>query len=318
MVDKNPAIRTAINKTETLGAENEFRVLEYEILAGDPDLQVELTEESCRFHFDYSKVFWNSKLSSEHKRIADKFEPGDAICDVMAGIGPFVVPAGKKGVFAWANDLNPDCFKGLQESIKLNKVSSRSNLLLRVFKLIKKVAQYVEPFNEDGHSFISNSAARLLRSNYVAQMPKKTSRTQAKQKITKPADRVIEIPQPRTFSHYIMNLPSTAMDFLPNFIGLYADHEDLFEPQTTTRLPMIHCYCFGPRHDADGRDLDHDVAVQQVCASVSKKLQCNIDIGSPDLEIHAVRDVAPNKRQLCASFRLPAAVAFRRRDLSTG
>ena len=36
----------------------------------------------------------------------DRFKPGEAVCDVMAGVGPFAVPAGKRKVFVWANDLN--------------------------------------------------------------------------------------------------------------------------------------------------------------------------------------------------------------------
>jgi tRNA (guanine37-N1)-methyltransferase len=41
----------------------------------------------------------------------------------MAGIGPFAVPAGKKGVFVWANDMNPESYKCLKTAIEKNKVS---------------------------------------------------------------------------------------------------------------------------------------------------------------------------------------------------
>lgn len=111
-----------INKADTLNSDNEFRVLDFEVIAGDHDFQVETKESGVIFRFDYSKVFWNSRLSTEHARLIDMFQPGEMVCDVMAGVGPFAVPAGKKGVFVWANDLNPDCHRYLEDAIKLNKV----------------------------------------------------------------------------------------------------------------------------------------------------------------------------------------------------
>ena len=105
-----------------MGTESEFRTFEYEVLAGPDDLDVEITEGGCVFRFDYAKVYWNSKLETEHRRIINLFKPGEVVCDVMAGIGPFAVPAGKKGVFVWANDMNPQSYDYLQKAIRANKV----------------------------------------------------------------------------------------------------------------------------------------------------------------------------------------------------
>ena len=128
LLDKNSTIRTVINKTDEVGEQNEYRTFSYELLAGDPDLNVEIHEENCRFRFDYSKVYWNSRLNTEHRRLVDKFQPGDAVCDVMAGVGPFAVPAGKKNVFVWANDLNPDSFASLDDAVRRNKVRTERAL----------------------------------------------------------------------------------------------------------------------------------------------------------------------------------------------
>ncbi len=129
ILDKNPTIRTVINKISDVGTESVFRTFQYELLAGDPDLNVEVKDEQCIFRFDYSKVYWNSRLNTEHRRLIELFETGDAVCDVMAGVGPFAVPAGKKKVFAWANDLNPESYASLEGNIKRNKVLGKVDLL---------------------------------------------------------------------------------------------------------------------------------------------------------------------------------------------
>jgi len=76
----------------------------------------------CTFTFDFSKVYWNTRLETEHRRLVAMFEPGEAVCDVFAGVGPFAVPAGKERVFVLANDLNPASFESMENNIKTNKV----------------------------------------------------------------------------------------------------------------------------------------------------------------------------------------------------
>lgn len=95
------------------------------MLVGPGNLNVEVHEQGCAFRFDFAKVYWNSRLHTEHERLVSMFSEGDAICDVMAGVGPFAVPAGKKRVFVWANDLNPESYASLTDAIKRNKVCSR-------------------------------------------------------------------------------------------------------------------------------------------------------------------------------------------------
>ena len=122
LLDKRPNIRTVINKIDDVGADNPFRTFAYEVLAGDPDMNVRHVEQECVFHFDYSKVYWNSRLNTEHERLVNCFANGEAVCDAMAGVGPFAIPAGKKKCWVLANDLNPESFCGLQDAIKRNKV----------------------------------------------------------------------------------------------------------------------------------------------------------------------------------------------------
>ncbi|XP_015572470.2 tRNA (guanine(37)-N1)-methyltransferase 1 isoform X1 [Ricinus communis] len=119
--DKNyPRIKTIVNKVGTIT--NEFRVPKFEVLAGENDMVTEVKQYGATFKLDYGLVYWNSRLEHEHIRLVSQFQPGDTICDMFAGIGPFAIPAAQKGCVVYANDLNPDSFQYLKINAKLNKV----------------------------------------------------------------------------------------------------------------------------------------------------------------------------------------------------
>ncbi|CAD6574698.1 MAG: tRNA(m(1)G37)methyltransferase [Alectoria sarmentosa] len=295
LLDKNPTIRTVINKIDEVGEQNEYRTFTYELLAGDPDMNVEIHQESCKFRFDYSKVYWNSRLNTEHRRLVEKFQPGEAVCDVMAGVGPFAVPAGKKNVFVWANDLNPDSFASLDDAVRRNKRFTE-----------RQVDRFVKTFNEDGRTLIRSSAKRLLKTDTHVERFKQLSRLKQPGSTVKPIATLIS---PKTFNHYILNLPASAITFLSSFIGLYSGLEGLFTPNTDAKLPIIHVHCFSTKSD-DNREEEI-----KICKEISEQIGYEMKPGNVETEAEVqvwdVRDVAPLKRMFCASFRLPGEVAFR-------
>jgi tRNA (guanine37-N1)-methyltransferase len=87
-------------------------------VAGEHNLVTEVNQHGLRYQLDFSAVFWNSRLDTEHARLVDTYftsEKGnDVVIDVMAGVGPFAVPAAKRGCTVYANDLNPDSAKWLK------------------------------------------------------------------------------------------------------------------------------------------------------------------------------------------------------------
>lgn len=42
--------------------------------------------------------------------------------DVFAGVGPFSIPAAKKGCMVFSNDLNPESVKAFRQNMSKNKV----------------------------------------------------------------------------------------------------------------------------------------------------------------------------------------------------
>lgn len=336
LLDKNPQLRTVINKVDLVGTESVFRTFPYEVLAGPDDMDVEVRENTCTFRFDYSKVYWNSKLEPEHTRLLYLFKPGEVVVDLMAGIGPFAVPAGKRGVFVWANDMNPNSYEALSNAIQRNKVSS-----------------YVRPFNEDGLVFIHKSADLVRESSQANEgaldvpdtaAPKKqgskpaqpaaatTTPTPGGPKVRKQPPARRHVPVPPTISHFVMNLPASAITFLPRFKGLYAGHEDLFKPTegadktdktdktSYPKLPIVHTHCFAPKDEdqsipfGDVRDrVSAELGVEMTLCPRYEDMENDDPLAAEPknlLYVHNVRAVAPHKSMFCASFRIPASVAF--------
>ncbi|KAL1451157.1 hypothetical protein WDU94_003445 [Cyamophila willieti] len=91
-----------------------------ELLAGEDNMITTHKENGCTFKMDFSKVYWNSRLSTEHERVAKDIQKGDLVLDAFAGVGPFAIPSAKRGATVCANDLNPHSYEWLKQSLALN------------------------------------------------------------------------------------------------------------------------------------------------------------------------------------------------------
>ena len=116
-----------------------------DLLAGKDDLITTVRENGCTFTFDFSKVYWNSRLHTEHKRVISTLQKNDVVLDVFAGVGPFAIPACRKGCIVHANDLNPHAHSSLISNAEKNKVSN-----------------YLHAYCLDGREFIQTVVADLI------------------------------------------------------------------------------------------------------------------------------------------------------------
>ncbi|KAF6261234.1 Met-10+ like-protein-domain-containing protein [Scenedesmus sp. NREL 46B-D3] len=203
IMDKNPTIRTVVNKLGSI--ENEYRVFDMEVIAGDQAFETEVSQHGVRFRLDFSKVYWNSRLETEHARLVSSFQPGEVVADIMAGIGPFAVPAGKHGCKVYANDLNPESAKYLALNVQLNRVGAQ-----------------VLPFNMDGRQFV-----RLLLATPGGPVP-----AAIPPGFRPPPGGVL-------FQHAVMNLPASAVEFLDAFRGAFDPAS-----WAGRQLPLVHVYTF--------------------------------------------------------------------------
>lgn len=234
LLDKNtPQIKTVVNKTNTI--DETFRFFKMEILAGEDNMKATVKEDGCIFEFDFSRVYWNSRLQTEHKRLVESFSKTDIICDMFAGVGPFAIPAAKKGCYIHANDLNPSSYQALVRNAKLNKVEKN-----------------ITAYNMDGREFIK----KMVKS--LAVKPDSMNHMFNHVVMNLPASAI-------EFLDIFKGLFSNFKDKLT--IGESS--------RSHFTLPMIHCYCFSksevPENDAQsqaekvlGAKMDKDCKVHYV------------------------------------------------------
>lgn len=130
-----------------------------------------------------------------------------------------------------------------------------------------QVSDLVRSSCEDGRDFIRNAVSRVLENPFPAYCGPKLSRTQERQqkrqrgKESSDAHSIgtgataVPISSPRNkITHFVMNLPDSALEFLDAFRGILTpcENERLFDGVYAT-MPMVHCYCFT-------RELDPDLA----------------------------------------------------------
>ncbi|NXY86786.1 TRM5 methyltransferase, partial [Alcedo cyanopectus] len=175
IIDKNPGITCVVNKTNII--DSTYRNFQMEVLAGESNLVTKVKENNIAYELDFSKVYWNPRLSTEHGRIVGLLQAGDVLFDVFAGIGPFAVPAARRNCRVFANDLNPAAYGWLLHNCRLNKVDAK-----------------VRAFNMDGRDFLRG----VVREELSRELP------------------LLREERKPSF-HIVMNLPALAIEFLDAF-----------------------------------------------------------------------------------------------------
>lgn len=228
-------------------------------------------ESDCTFVFDFAKVYWNSRLHTEHGRLVELFKPEDVVADVFAGVGPFAVPAGRKGCGVFANDLNPESFNFLELNIEKNNVCATSGRIAHVSPLAdyQQVNALVRPSCEDGKDFIRAVIARALENPLPPPAPpmSKTQRLKALRQAKQNGQRRSPSPllaERSRITQFVMNLPDTAILFLGAFRGVLspASIGGRNLSGVYREMPMVHCYCFTREEEPEKAAAD----IRQVCA----------------------------------------------------
>jgi tRNA (guanine37-N1)-methyltransferase len=126
IVSGNRNIKTVLKKVSKL--EGDRRVADFEILAGNETVTIHREFGFC-YRLDLRKVFFNSHLGYERRRVALKVRPGERVLVPFCGVGPFAVPAAANGARVLAIESNSEACKWLAENVRLNRVESNIDLI---------------------------------------------------------------------------------------------------------------------------------------------------------------------------------------------
>ncbi|CAH8360425.1 unnamed protein product [Eruca vesicaria subsp. sativa] len=255
-------------------------------------METEVKQYGARFKLDYSLVYWNSRLEHEHMRLTSLFKPGETVCDMFAGIGPFAIPAAQKGCFVYANDLNPDSVRYLKINAQFNKVDELvcvHNMDARKFisqlMNVSSGESDLQSVADDKTKEADKKPSGVSEIENEVGKECKTIEGNAKKRLKQT---VLPIAKPwEHIDHVIMNLPASALEFLDSFSNV------LQRKYWKGPLPLIHCYCF--------------IRASETTESITAVAETALKFHIQDPVFHRVRDVAPNKAMFCLSFRLPEA-----------
>jgi tRNA (guanine37-N1)-methyltransferase len=301
LMDMNhPRIRTVVNKLGSI--DTKFRTFGMEVIAGysgDGWSEVSVKEEGCTFDMDFRQVYWNSRLAGEHRRlvklIQDEAQRSEkkttVVADLMAGVGPFAVPLTRPPEIG--NKLN----KKKQKKQKQKNIEQQQDADSEQPQTEQsKITVYANDLNPFSYKYLALNATKNKCQNLHCSMV--DGRAFVHQLQTIPTAASVDKSDSNTsgekgmleIDHVIMNLPATAPDFLDAFRGFTGQH-----------MPRMHVHCFAAK-------ISEATDFQDALDRCATALGCPVERERDDVQVHVVRDVAPNKNMLCVSFTLPSQV----------
>ncbi|MFB6137699.1 MAG: class I SAM-dependent methyltransferase family protein [Halobacteriaceae archaeon] len=114
--------KTVVNRASPV--QGETRVREWDVLHGE-DTETVHREYGCEFALDIAAVYFSPRLATERHRVVEQVAPDEHVFDMFAGVGPFVIPAAKRGAEAVGVDVNPAAVRYLRGNAERNGVADR-------------------------------------------------------------------------------------------------------------------------------------------------------------------------------------------------
>ena len=119
IIDNVKRIRSVWMKKRTSGL---YRTPELIHLAGEARTETEAREYGLRFRLDIARVYYNPRLSYEHRSVAESISDGSIVLDMFSGIGGFSIHAAAlREARILAVDINPYAAAYTAINVRINR-----------------------------------------------------------------------------------------------------------------------------------------------------------------------------------------------------
>jgi tRNA (guanine37-N1)-methyltransferase len=123
IIEANKSIDTVAVDSGVVGEE---RLRQLSVVAGPADLNTIHREYGIELEVNPAKVYFSPRLATEHWRIAELVEKGEAVIDMFCGVGPFSILIAKHSYpkKVYALDINKAAIDCVGRNIERNRVVS--------------------------------------------------------------------------------------------------------------------------------------------------------------------------------------------------
>jgi tRNA (guanine37-N1)-methyltransferase len=126
VAESDISAKTVVDRASKI--EGELRIRDWDVLAGEETKAVH-REYGNEFALDIAEMYFSPRLATERHRVTEQVEAGERVFDMFAGVGPFAVPAAKRGAAVVGVDLNECAVEYLRENAERNGVADRVTAL---------------------------------------------------------------------------------------------------------------------------------------------------------------------------------------------
>jgi len=149
------------------GVKGELRVRELRVLAGPERTETVHREHGLAYAVDVARAYFSPRLGTERLRVAEQVQPGEAVVDLFAGVGPYAILIAKRRQprIVYAFDANPEAIRHLEENVRRNRaagVEPRQGDALALLAAVEPPDRVIVDYPQNPEPAYSVAVSRVL------------------------------------------------------------------------------------------------------------------------------------------------------------